>query len=149
LFVAGNPGAVSLNGRIIVDTVLNAVSVATHESVGFNLGATGESEIWVLVGIDKQPWSLHAGTPHFPSKDWGASSVFFPKRNSETQTSSAIVPKVSLYLGHDINLIGITVNTIEDAKVIMIPPTPDISAKVVNESSETATVTVQLVRVWR
>jgi hypothetical protein len=59
------------------------------------------------------------------------------------------VPKVSLHLGHDINLIGITVNTIEDAKVIMIPPTPDISAKVVNESSETATVTVQLVRVWR
>jgi len=135
--------------KIQLDTLVNATSVVAGGNTGNILfGVTDEYEVWVLINIDQQPWTLNALRP------WGGNvaTVFYPSRlNVATAYASANTPAVSLFLGIDIGTaVGLgTPTSMAEAKGYHLPPKPDATFQVVNGSANLATITVRVLRIWR
>lgn len=104
------------------------------------------SEIYLFVSIDKHPWELryrnqfgsvssHNGYPNYIEEDKGYTSN---------------TPAISFPLGYRPNHQGIpSPTTIKEAKDWGLPITDNEYFKIFNQSDETATVTVSILRVWR
>lgn len=136
----------------IETTAVNAASVAAGAYTPIiDLGATTESEIWVLVNIDQQPWTLTGGTPWYVTAGY-APDVFYPKRSAVATTYANIAnPAVQLYLGNaPLTAVGLTAPaTITEARQNLLPPMAGVKIQVKNDSAAIATVTVKIIRVWR
>lgn len=150
--VTNNIGAVSLLGSTRVDTIIDAESIGAGANTGFiNLGITSESEAWVLVNIDQQPWSMQTQYPWVSSG--GTDASFFPKRSGvATAYSNIIIPAVSLLLGMPVSTdIGLTApaNMQEALALAWAWSVGGSSVKIINSSALTATITVRIYRVWR
>ena len=161
------PANVKLSGSIIADaqavpnrqqnkveiiTLLNAVSVPVYNAgdlvgttVTANLDYKRANEVYVAVNIDKQPWSagvttwtgyIDEGTRLFPSL----------KDITQTFTSQHAYKLALIYSG--INTIE-TIDTYEKALRAAYYPSGDSRIRIYNKSSEVATCTVKLIRVWR
>lgn len=146
-------GEVELTGSYVqVDTVLNSVSLAAGAIQPFDFTPTDEDEIWVLVSIDKQPWALHGNNLAYSGTD-GGSTMFYPNRGNVTTTHNLFNPCTSLHLG------GISVasgwgltppTSMAEAKQYMITPyQSNLRGRITNLSTETATLTVRVIRVWK
>src|SRR5690606_28289632 len=123
----------------------NAQSVAPGSSATANVSVNGESEIWALVSIDRQPWTLSAGTAWFPSSGWGSKS-WYPERSGRTTTPTVNNPEISLYmpLSPASLSLGLTEpQTLAEARQYLIPPR-SFGLYVRNNSGDVATVTVRL-----
>lgn len=144
---------VSLSGsKVVEETILNAVSVAAQTYVEFNISPTSEDEIWFLISIDKQPWSVMTSTQTYGGSD-GGSDMLFPKRDNVTNTFGIAAPCASLFLG-GINLAsqwGLTGPTsMLEAKQYMVPYKSNAKARIYNKhATDTATITIKLLRVWK
>jgi hypothetical protein len=144
---------VQLTGsKVQVDTLLNSVSIPAGDFQVFNIDPTSEDEIWLLISIDKQPWTLSGNNLIYPNSD-GGQNMFFPARAGMTTTHNIYTPCVTLCLG-GLNLAtawGLTPPTsMTEARQYMITPyQADLRARLVNNSSAVATATVKAVRVWK
>jgi len=147
------PATVKLTGsKVQVDTLLNSVSIPAGGNQVFNINPTSEDEIWVLISIDKQPWLLAGSSLIYSSSD-GGTNMFYPVRTGVSTTHNIYNPCVSLCLG-GLNLAtswGLTPPTsMTEARQYMITPyQADLKGRLVNNSSEVATATVKVVRVWK
>jgi hypothetical protein len=151
-FAQTDKGEIIHGTRVEVETAVNAQSVAPGANVDAQINAVGASEIYVLVNIDKQPWELMSGVPWYPSSAYSARLTFYPVRQNVTEVySTSVNPCISLYLGiNPQNILGLTppTNWLE-ARAMHIPPLGTESVRVRNMSSEVATVTIRILKVWR
>src|SRR5690554_1197367 len=77
------------SGSIVstVETIINSQSVAAGGDTGLiDLGITDESEIWLSVNVDKQPWSIAASTLTAPSPSGGIGRMLYPDGKDNTTT---------------------------------------------------------------
>lgn len=166
--IAGTtPAVTTLSGSIIADTqavpsrqqnkveittLLNAVSVPVFNAGDLagttalaNLDYKGANEVYVAVNIDKQPWSAGVKT----WTDYVAEGQrLFPSLKNITQTFiNPHVYKLALIYS-DINSIE-TIDNYEKALRAAYYPPGESGIRIYNKSSEVATCTVKLIRVWR
>lgn len=140
----------TVGNTYIIDTLANAVSVAAGgKTDDLDLGLTNEREAWVLVSIDKQPWTLAGGHLLYPLSDGGA-YAFYPIRNNQTTTHSITGPCFTFYMGTYVpETLGQTPATLKEAKEFKMPYRSGIKIKVVNgHATDTATITVKILRIW-
>lgn len=139
----------SLPAKTVMRTLINAQTVAPGAHIGpIDMGVTNEHEIWLLVNIDQQPWTLKASTPYLLTA--GAPETLYPVYAAKPTTYPA-TPATALYLGiWASSSTGLAViSTLMDAKRIQVPPQPGAKVWVFNESANVATVTVKALSVWR
>lgn len=135
--------------KTVVDTVVNAASVAAGNAVIADLGITDESEVWLMVNVDKQPWTLQAN--YLSALGGYDHNALFPVRKDvATAYSQPYSPAVSLLMSQIVtSATGLTPpTTIVEAKQFIAYPSPG-RVRLYNSSDETATVTIRVVRVWR
>jgi len=138
--------------KMTIETVLNAQSVAAGTSIGATVSGNGASQVWVMVNIDKQPWSAATGGgPHY------LSGVFYdglyPKRTDVTKAYTAVSePAISLVMPFAAgSFMGLTPPANWTEALLFAGTIPDdVRLSVQNKhATDTATVTIKLVRVWR
>lgn len=137
----------SIPRKTEIETLVNAESVSAGSNTGeIDLKVTDEEEIFLLVNIDKQPWKMDATSLYFTA----VTKCFFPLRASdESVYLSTNAPALSLYLGlNATSNSGLTEPTdLTTARQISVVPT-DATVKVMNDSDDTATVSIKVLRVW-
>ncbi len=134
-----------------IDTLLNAVSVTAGAFTEFNITPTTEKEIWLAISVDKQPWAVYMSGPFYGGTD-GGEEALFPKRMAQTSTPTALSPALSICLGADINTAsGLTYpTTLSEAKQTLMPYVASLKGRILNgHATDTATVTIKAIRVWR
>lgn len=144
-------GKVKISSRNVVqyETLLNSASIAAGaftDEISLNL--TDESEIWILVNIDKQPWSLLGNFVNYGSIFNAA--AFYPQRSSYATTAgNAAYPIISMFLGNAQT--GLTPPaTLVEAKNYISMPFSNAKVKVKNEhATDIATVSIKILRIWR
>lgn len=138
--------------KVEIITLLNAVSVPVFNAGDLagttalaNLDYKGANEVYVAVNIDKQPWSAGVKT----WTDYVAEGQrLFPSLKNITQTFiNPHVYKLALIYS-DINAIE-TIDNYEKALRAAYYPPGESGIRIYNKSSEVATCTVKLIRVWR
>ncbi|GIP38303.1 hypothetical protein J31TS4_15830 [Paenibacillus sp. J31TS4] len=167
LMTDANPGAVKLTGSIVpkeqalpvyqtggltvFETIANAVSVPAKASYDFNINPTTEKEIWLAVSIDKQPWSLEGSAhPFYAGVDAGT-AMYFPRKNNNAKTFGNASPSVSLHLGQRVSTSVDLIDpaNMQEARLYKIPYDRGLKGRVTNyHATDTATVTVKILRVW-
>lgn len=145
----------SIPAKTVVETLSNASSVAAASDLDLTITTSGESEIWFLVNIDKQPWSLLSnsvfeGAGRFPA----ATSPLYPIRKNVVDVYiGSYTPNVILYTGISFEgSFGLSAPTsLLEAKKLCVPHSSehDLLLRLTNSSTETATVTIKILRVWR
>jgi len=132
-----------------IDTLLDAATIPPGDDSGrIFAGVTNEYEIWFLVNSTARPWSLRANAPYASTL---APQIMFPKTESVTDpTDNLGRPHISLYTGIRFSVSGapLAPATLQEARSVTIPPHRNLYFDFVNESDETATVTVRVLRVW-
>lgn len=137
--------------RTVEETLVNAMTVAAGANTGaIDMGITTESEVWLMISIDQQPWTLRTNVPGGTLTSYGSSSTFPQYQNANT-THGIQSAAHALYLGIRVsNVHGLTSpTTMQEARQFLTPPVPGVSLRVDNNSEETATVTVKIRRIWR
>ena len=138
--------------KMTIETVLNAQSVAAGTSIGAAVSGDGASQVWVMVNIDKQPWSAATGGgPHY------FSGVFYdglyPKRTDVTKAyTEGSEPAMSLVMPFAIgSFMGLTSPASWTEALLLAGTISDgVRLAVQNKhATDTATVTIKLVRMWR
>ena len=143
---------VAQSGNIVeVTTIMNAHSIPAQSTLVSDMFLTGrEEEVWVLVNTDRQPWSLQTnagnGTEAIISS---AISPIYPQRTNHTTVYTSVnAPSTHLFYGLRLNSTGTVAaepQTLEEAKKLIIP-IPKGIVQFTNNSTETATVTVRILR---
>ena len=134
----------------VISMIINAVSKAAGTNTGaVSLGLDGtEDEVWLAINIDKQPWTL-SSTNVF-GNDLAACN--YPIYASHaTAYASGGLPAISLVLGiAPSNQLGAPVTTFAEARNVRQPYTSAITCAIANgHATDTATITVKVIRVWR
>ena len=135
-----------------LDIIANAISILPGNNSGLlDLGITTETEIWIEVLIDKQPWTARIyGYPHAPEN--GLTTGLYPKRSSYTTAHTSVeLPCRSMVLG-----IAASVSTglidpasLADAQYFKTP-VPGLKLHITNlHATDTATLTVRVLRFWK
>ena len=138
--------------KTTIETIMNAQSIAAGQNMWTSsVPGLGASQVWVLVNIDKQPWTLWMSPgPHYPSGAYTQRT--YPARvDVTTAYGDSSNPAVSLVLPfHMSSLLGLSAPANLTEALLLAGPISDNTAVAVrNGSAETATVTIKLVRVWR
>lgn len=138
---------VERRSRSSITTIINAVSVpvvaGNFAEATFN--TDDASEIWVLINIDKQPWSALIGTITIPATP--TAGAVFPALDTNQTAAFATYPKV-------VNFVGAQVSptSLQDAKNygLLAVGTNGIKIKVYNlHATDIATLSVKILKVWR
>lgn len=147
-YVADTP--VTNKVKTITTTIIDGITIAAGaNSPSTLLGTDGtESEVWLAINIDKQPWSL------LPSTFFGTSlaDAAYPSYyNKTTAYATANSPAMALMLGISANGNGVTPPaSMTAAKDTMIPIPSSVNIVISNgHATESATVTVKVLRIWR
>lgn len=144
---------VALSGKkATLVTVTNAESViAGGYSAEKTVTITGEEkEVWIWVNIDQQPWTLLTSYASFTTGA-GQSAACYPARSGVTKAFAEFaVPAISLWVG---SLLGERVEltppqSISEAREY-ICYNSDLRVRVRNLSTNIATVTIRVLKVWR
>jgi len=135
----------------IMTTIINAVSVAPGAySTLTPVGADGtESEIFVAVLVDQQPWNLESLNLHVIA---ASPTNNYPQyQGNTTAFTNPAAPALSLLIGFNPAASGLTApTTLEGAKALIIPYNTDLAIKIKNgHATLNATVTVKVIRIWR
>ena len=145
------PKVFNVNGgrTLKLDTVINAMSVAGGGNTGdVDLGVTDESEIWLLFSIDKQPWRARGNS--LTSQGTLSESIYtmYPRRNGETSVHSMGLPAMSIFVGLGGGGSRFPDYTNVDQARKLAIPFQGAKVNVYNDSTEVATVTVRVMRIW-
>jgi len=133
-------------------TVTNAESViAGGYSAEKTVTITGEEkEVWIWVNIDQQPWSLLTSYASFTAGA-GQSIACYPERSGVTKAFTEFAaPAISLWVGSLLDeRVGLTPpQSISEAREY-ICYNSDLRVRVRNVSTNIATVTIRVLKVWR
>ena len=133
-----------------ITTIINAVSVPALSNTGYIAsGCDGtEDEVWVAINTNKKPWSLYAKTMF----GYGSRASFYPSYAAvATAYSSLLLPAMALIMGIVPQEQGYTApTTIALAREYRMPIDNRVEFQVTNEHpTDTATITVRIIRVWR
>ena len=144
------PAAVELKGsiprKVTIETLASAQSVAASGNLDLPYTTQGESEVWVLVNIDKQPWSLRSRL--LWASTYGVNNFYPPRNNVSTAYNTVSSPAGSLLLATRALGGGLPeITTMEDAK--QYAGAYSTTFRIENGSAETATVTLKVIRIWR
>lgn len=135
----------------LLTTIANAVSVASGANTGLlPLGTDGtETEVWVTINIDKQPWT--ASARGFWATGDSAVRMYPVLSGIATAYSDLTAPALSLVTGVAASAQGLTAPAnINDAKALSLPIMPTATIKVINShATDPATITVKVIRIWR
>lgn len=135
--------------KITVETLTNAESVAAGlYTTPADLNITTESEVWIVVSIDKQPWTLE--TNYLTYLGGMTEKCCYPKRSGEANTYPDLVPCLSIFMGMPIEADGFaTPASLAEAKAFKLYFS-GAKARVQNgHATDVATITVKIMRVWR
>jgi len=142
--------------KTIVQTLVNAEIVNPGMWNKANIGYTDESDIWFSINIDQQPWSVNTDIHTFNSlealstpKGYG---VYPPKLNETEIYVNSAYPATMLWLGgvylHPV--FGLEMPTsLADAYASKTGYFKNAGVGVLNSSSEIATLTLKVIRIWR
>ena len=140
-------------GKVVeheVETLADSISIeAGEESESFSIEAKGESETWVAIYTDQQPWSV-ALRNRPAGEDFRTTLVehlmYPPPKNIEETYASRPFGSV-LTLGAFDNIVP---ESLEEAlKLTQVDVDNSIRYIDERESGDNATVTIELVRIWR
>jgi hypothetical protein len=144
---AQNP--VTPKQKITVTTLVNAASIASAAWTDWTaLGLDGtESEVWILVSTDKQPWIMSV-------QNFGSATVdaVFPSRVADQATTHTFeVPCLSFYLGvGNVSQGLVAATTLLEARQYPLLYGANGSVRVQNKhATDAATITVRVARIWR
>ena len=134
---------VQLSGKKArLDTIVDAYSLAAGSAKYWDMGMTDESDVYAIISCDKGPWRLTVNAP------WGGSYLtdgLYPRRESEAATTVGYA-KVSRIIIPG----SIPANATEAANLaIGAWPTSGNIRIANNHDTDTATVTIKMLRVWR
>jgi len=139
--------------KYTISTIINAVSVAASTNTGdISLGLDGtETEVYLFINIDKQPWTLYTS---IISGMTAANPATYPVYINSSQTFvTSNNPAVAFLCGviFGATLSGIAIpTTMQEAKAISLPYAPTMTTRVLNShATDAATVTVKAIRIWR
>ena len=151
--IAPDTNRVATGAFSAIETIANAVSVPSGviTSLSVSINALGAQEIYLLLSIDKQPWTMTSsvgpwtltgsitGTSHYPNTAAAKTTTHttaFPFIALKTQELSA-----SSWGGE-------TVSTIEKAKAFSWRSVNNFAVSVNQTSGDIATVTLKILRVY-
>lgn len=130
-----------------METLISAESVAAGKSTNYKtVNTLGATHIILAVAIDKQPWKVAITNQPWSSSDNGNLGTYPTLRDSQTAIASSHYPKTALLL----TTLGQSVAgmTMADARAAnLYPDSFQVAAR--NDSTETATITVKIWRIWR
>ena len=142
-----------LTGSIVKrDTILNAVSVAAGaEQLNISLNLTGEeSEVWILVNTDKQPWTLATNASNSGAIMGANISPIYPRRTNHASIYTSLnAPSTHLFYAFRLDATGTGISdpiTLAEAKNLKLPPFEARFAFTNGHATDTATVTVRVLR---
>jgi hypothetical protein len=136
----------SIPRKVTIETLASAQSVAASGNLDLPYTTQGESEVWVLVNIDKQPWSLRSRL--LWASTYGVNNFYPPRNNVSTAYNTVSSPAGSLLLATRALGGGLPeITTMEDAK--QYAGAYSTTFRIENGSAETATVTLKVIRIWR
>lgn len=144
-----NIGKTERAARVVTATIINAVSVAAGAATTANMGLDGtESEVWVAINIDKQPWGAVAKSPFNNS----AAGALYPSHwNFATAYATPGLPCLQMYVGVnpvDHGLAALT--TLTMARELPFSAGASATLTVANQhATDAATVTAKVIRIWR
>jgi|GEM_PF-4486755 len=133
-------------GKVVVDTIWNAKTIQSNSALqAQSLGTTNETELYLLIWIDRQPWTLYGDTAYMTVAE---TRTFYPITNNlATAYTNSYSPRVVKYL----NWVGVTgdVAPTKISEAIALPMNENRKFSLIQTSGEVATVTVKVVRIWR
>ena len=142
-----------LTGSIVKrDTILNAVSVAAGaEQLNISLNLTGEeSEVWILVNTDKQPWTLATNASNSGAIMGANISPIYPRRTNHASIYTSLnAPSTHLFYAFRLDATGTGISdpiTLAEAKNLKLPPFEARFTFTNGHATDTATVTVRVLR---
>lgn len=143
--------------KVVIDEIIDSETLGAGQWTKQQpIGFTDEDDIWFMINIDKQPWSLNT-TPFGYSvlrsvstpKGYG---VFPPKGDVTKTYTNNTYRSTSLWMGgvylHDAYGLKMP-ETLADAFASRSGYFPEAEFAIENRSSEDATISVKIVRVWR
>lgn len=132
----------------ITDTLLDAVTIPPGgRSERTVVGVTNEAEIWFLVNIDQQPWSLRANPPY---ADLVSAETIYPVLdNVPAARVNMGQPMAGLYVGlrHVSSLGDLAPESAVEARALALRPARGLAFELRNDSQNPATATVRVLRV--
>ena len=125
-----------------LDTIVDAYSLAAGAANFWNMGMTDESDVYAIISCDKGPWRATVNAP------WGGSYYtdgLYPRRESEAATT------VGYAKASRIIIPGSSPADASEAanRAIGAWPTSGNIRFANNHDTDTATVTIKMLRVWR
>lgn len=136
----------------IISTIANAVSIgANGDSDIYNLGLDGtETEVWLFVNIDQQPWSLLVSVAYMTNIRSATTTTPSLSPNTKVFTDLAI-PAITLWHGLRISPDNLpnAPTTINEAKAYIIPGDNSATCQIKSNSANIATCTIRVLRIWR
>lgn len=130
-----------------LETLLDAVSINSGErSSNVNIDSKDADDIYFFISVDKQPWRFDYRNQFGNVNPENG----YPEYSNEEKTYPAHAPAISMPLGYRASMQNLAYpSNLKEAKDWKIPTTPSEYFRFTNNSSETATVTVNILRVWR
>ena len=134
-----------------LETIVDAVSIEDGERTEeFETKTKDSNAIIIAVSIDKKPWSLKKRTSVWGGlfSSTGTEEVFFPPAENITGEGLTSIPSTF------VPIIRLSSEGIEPPSSLseafeLCDLTDDQRMFVENESGETATITVRILRIWR
>jgi len=143
------PSQIMRQSSSIIEDVLFSDTVNAGASTAMiDMDITNESEAWLLVNTDKQPWSLIASRVDGVATN----GTLYPIRMSYGIAHATYNnPAASLYLGlrPDSTYGLVSPTSMIEAKQYMLPPRVGSKVGFTNGSLENASVTIRIIRIWR
>ena len=134
-----------------ITTLLNAVTVAPSGAVTADYSAQNADQVFILIGIDKQPWYCNHTIGPWNAKTVRGTYALYPEQNGVTSTSTITSP---------VCLIPINASTGAGVFPATQPTdfTKALERRQINEdaqigignqhATDNATVTVKILRIW-
>lgn len=124
-------------------------SVAPGETKQIFVQCNFETELWVHVYTNQQPWTLHGGS--LEMQKGYALKPFYPDLSaSQITTHNLTHPKSAFWIGQNHNTSIPVPTSMSDAKAWSLPPaSAQLEFRYTNSAAIAATVTINVVRVWR
>lgn len=153
-FNTDTEGNVAINIRTplsVVETLFNGNIEASGDTGELVLNLKNVSEAWIYVTINKNPWSLVGGFDLSPNDQ--VTNVFWPEYDDVPNSAlSEFYPSKALFLGVSVRelpsqLMPKPMNLMEAKQFIAY--TGDETIRVKNNSNETATAKVSVLKKYR
>jgi len=141
------PLPINNKGEYLLETLIDSQSIEPGSDTGpVFLRPTNEMELYLFISIDVQPWEIRW------RNQFGSVSADngFPVYRDVEETHSKGTPAISIPLGYRPNQQGIPEpSDVEEAKRWRLPLTPGEYFTLLNKSTSDATISVDVLRVWR